>query len=169
MDEVDRHIEQWRVERPDLPEAGLRAMGLFGRLGRLAAKVGPYIEGHLIARHELTVAEFDVLAALRRAGEPFTLTPGALARAMMLSPSATTNRLDNLERRGLVTRSLDPGNRRSMPVTLTAEGRRLVDAAVVDHVATEQELLGPLSAEQIDRVNELLGRMLHYVSELDED
>ena len=163
MDPVDEHIAQWRIERPDLSERGLQAMALFARLGRLTTRVGPAIEA-LLARHELTIGEFDLLAALRRSGEPFTLTPGALSKAMMLSPSATTNRLDRLERDGMVSRALDPGNRRSMLVTLTGEGREVVDRAVVAHVANEQRLLESLTADQVDHLNDLLRTLLAGVS-----
>lgn len=163
MDPVDEHIAQWRTERPDLPERGLQAMALFGRLGRLATRVGLAIELRLV-RYELTLGEFDLLAALRRSGEPFTLTPGALSKAMMLSPSATTNRLDRLEREGLVSRALDPGNRRSMLVALTAEGREVIDEAVVAHVDNEQRLLESLTADQVDQLNDLLRTLLTGLS-----
>jgi DNA-binding MarR family transcriptional regulator len=159
VDAVDGHIAQWRTQRPDLPEEGLAAMALFGRLGRVVGLAGPAIEA-VFARYRLTTGEFDVLAALRRGGEPFTLTPGALSRALMLSPAAMTNRLDRLEREGLVSRALDPGNRRSMLVSLTAEGREAVDAAVVDHVANEQRLLAALTADEVDQLNALLRTLL---------
>lgn len=160
-DAVDRLIAQWRRERPDL---ALDAMATIGRLGRLAAVAGPRVEAGL-ARHGLALGEFDVLAALRRAGEPFTLTPGVLARTLMLSPAAMTNRLDRLEGAGLVARRLDPGNRRSILVTLTDAGRERVDAAVTDHVATEEALLGALSAADRRRLDDLLRRLLASLEE----
>jgi DNA-binding MarR family transcriptional regulator len=155
-DAVDRLIAQWRRERPDL---ALDAMATIGRLGRLAAVAGPRVDATL-ARHGLTVGEFDVLAALRRTGEPFTLTPTVLARTLMLSPAAMTNRLDRLEGAGLVARRLDPGNRRSILVTLTDEGRARVDTAVADHVATEEELLAGLPAADRRALDDLLRRLL---------
>jgi DNA-binding transcriptional ArsR family regulator len=139
-DDIDTFIAQWRAERPDLDD-GLEAMAVFGRLGRLAALVGPAIE-QVLLRHGLTTGEFDVLAALRRSGEPFTLTPTVLARMLMLSPGAMTNRLDRLERAGLVVRSVDPGNRRS---TL---------------VANEVRLLAGLDREQRRQLDELLRLLL---------
>jgi DNA-binding MarR family transcriptional regulator len=157
---VDGHIAQWRVERPDLSEPALRAMAVFGRLARLAAVAGGRIDGALTRRYGLTSGDFDVLAALRRSGEPYTLTPGALAKAMMLSPSATTTRLDRLERKGLIARELDPGNRRSMLVSLTDEGFATVEEAVVLHVTNEQRLLRALSAEQIAEMDDLLRTLL---------
>jgi DNA-binding MarR family transcriptional regulator len=159
VDAVDGHIEQWRTERPDLPDAGLAAMAVIGRLGRLTRLLGPAVES-VFARHGLTTGEFDVLATLRRSGEPFTLTPGVLARDLMHSPAATTNRLDRLEAAGLVGRALDPGNRRSMLVTLTARGREVIDAAVVEHVANEQRLLAALDADQAAALDRALRTLL---------
>ena len=154
-DDVDRHIAQWRTERPDLP---LDAMATFGRLGRLMGLAAPAIEA-VFARHGLTTGEFDGLAALRRSGDPVTLTPTVLARAMMLSPAAMTNRLDRLEAAGLVSRALDPANRRRMRVALTARGHEVVDAAVTDHVANEEHLLsvlGEADRAALDRAVRLL-------------
>lgn len=157
-DDVDTVIAQWRAERPDLAD-GLEAMAVFGRLGRLAALVGPAIE-QVLQQHGLTTGEFDVLAALRRSGEPFTLTPTVLARALMLSPAAMTNRLDRLERAGHVVRSMDPGNRRSMLVALSPEGRATVDAAVGEHVANEVRLLAGLDDDERGTLDALLRRLL---------
>jgi DNA-binding MarR family transcriptional regulator len=85
--------------------------------------------------------EFDVLASLRRASAPFRLSPGQLARGMVLSPAAMTNRLQRLAERGLVTRTADPDDARQGVVELTAAGRRVVDTAVTDHVATLDRML----------------------------
>jgi DNA-binding MarR family transcriptional regulator len=156
VDAVDQHIEQWRTQRPDLP---LDAMATFGRLGRLLGTAGPAIEA-VFLRHGLTTGEFDVLAALRRSGEPFTLTPSVLARSMMLSPAAMTNRLDRLEGAGHVTRTLDPGNRRSMLVSLTASGRATVDAAVTEHVANEERLLAVLTRAERETLDGLVRTLL---------
>jgi DNA-binding MarR family transcriptional regulator len=159
MDAVDGHIEQWRAQRPDLPDAGLAAMAVIGRLGRLARVLGPAVES-VFARHGLNTGEFDVLATLRRSGDPFTLTPGVLARELMHSPAATTNRLDRLEAAGLITRALDPGNRRSMLVTLTERGREVIDAAVVEHVANEQRLLAALDGDETAALDRALRALL---------
>jgi DNA-binding MarR family transcriptional regulator len=158
-DAVDRLVEQWRHERPDLD---LDAMATIDRLGRLSALAGPLVEAGL-AVHGLSVGDFDVLAALRRSGAPFRLTPTVLARILMLSGAAMTNRLDRLESAGLVTRALDPGNRRSILVTLTPAGRERVDAAVTDHVAEDERLLASLTAPQRRTLDALLRTLLAAV------
>ena len=143
-DVVDELIAQWERERTDLD---FSAMATIGRMGRVMALVGASIED-VFGRHGLTVADFDVLAALRRAGEPFVLRPTDISRQLMLSPAGMTNRLDRLAAAGLVDRSPDPDDRRSWLIQLSDEGRRRVDAAVADHVANEERLLEPLTAAQ---------------------
>ena len=155
-DAVDAILEQWRRERPDLD---LRAMGLFGRLGRIAA-IGETGVAEGLAKHRLNIGEFDVLAALRRSGTPYRLSPTELARALMLSSGAMTNRLDRLEDMGLVERLSDPDDRRALKVGLTRLGIVRIDAAVTDHVATEARLLAPLSYTDQKQLSALLRKLL---------
>jgi DNA-binding MarR family transcriptional regulator len=156
-DPVDNLIAQWKRERPDLD---FGAMETIGRLGRLQAMIRPSIEA-VLGRHGLGVAEFDVLAALRRSGEPYVLRPIDLSRTLMLSPAGMTSRLDRLEAAGHIARRLDRDDRRSMLVELTPQGLATVDAAVTDHVANEERLLRPLTA----RERTALDRALRTLSE----
>lgn len=137
-------IEQWRRERPDLP---FDAMGTIGRLGRLMALVTTSIED-VFATHGITIGDFDVLAALRRSGEPFVLRPTDLARQLMLSPAGMTNRLDRLAKAELVDRNPDPEDRRGWLIELSERGRAIIDAAVADHVANEERILSALDPEE---------------------
>ena len=95
MDHVERIIEQWNRERPDLDVA---PMALIGRLGRLARAWSREMEA-TFARHGLNAASFDLLATLRRAGPPHALSPGALIEATMVTSGTITNRIDRLGRR----------------------------------------------------------------------
>jgi DNA-binding MarR family transcriptional regulator len=140
-DHVDRLIEQWARERPDLE---LGPMATIGRLGRLHALMTRSITS-VFAGHGLQIGEFDVLAALRRNGEPFVMKPTDLARVLMLSPAGMTSRIDRLEAAGWIERRADPDDRRSSLVKLTDDGRHVVDLAVTDHVANEARLLASLS------------------------
>jgi DNA-binding MarR family transcriptional regulator len=101
-----------------------------------------------------------VLATLRRAGPPFQLNPSELAKAMMLSSGAMTNRLDRLEEQGLVARLPDPSDRRGTIVALTDEGRARIDAAVESHVRNEERLLSALSAKEQDQLDAILKKLL---------
>jgi DNA-binding MarR family transcriptional regulator len=160
-DAVDAVIEQWRAERPDLD---LEAMATFGRLGRLHAHASRSLDA-VFARHGLQLGEFDVLAALRRAGPPHVLTPTVLARTLMLSPGGMTNRIDRLEAAGLVERQADPDDRRSSLVALTDRGLTLVDAAVTDHVANEADLLAVLTTSERRALDRALRSLLAQFEE----
>ena len=145
-------VEQWRRERPDVDPS---SMALFARLTRAHIAASRTIDATL-GRHGLKRGEFDMLASLRRSSAPFRLSPGDLARGMVLSPAATTNRIKRLEERGLVVRRPDPDDGRFGVVELTDDGRRLVDAAVSDHVATLDGLLTDLPAGDRPRFTAML-------------
>ena len=155
-DHVDRLIEQWARERPDLE---LAPMATIGRLGRLHALANRTI-ADVFATHGLQIGEFDVLAALRRSGVPFTMKPTDLAAMLMLSPAGMTNRVDRLEAAGWIERRNDPDDRRSSLVRLTEDGRELVDRAVTDHVANEARLLEPLSSTERAALDRALRKLL---------
>jgi DNA-binding MarR family transcriptional regulator len=156
VDHVDALVAQWREQRPDLD---LAPMATIGRLGRLHALASARIES-VLREHGLGIGEFDVLAALRRAGEPFAMAPSALARLVMLTAAGMTNRVDRLVAAGLVEREPDPDDRRSVVVRLTPEGRTLVDAAVTDHVANEARLLEPLSERERETLDRLVRKLV---------
>jgi DNA-binding MarR family transcriptional regulator len=155
-DRVDEVLDQWAVERPDLD---VSPMAVIGRLSRATRLVERAVNEALEAEG-LQSGEFDILATLRRSGTPFQLTPGALVTASMVTSGAVTARLDRLVEKGLVTREVDPANRRSVIVTLTRSGRRLVDRVVEVHVANEERLLAPLSARDRERLAGLLRTLL---------
>lgn len=154
-DPIDALLEQWSRERPDLDPS---PMGLVGRLLRVARATDRAV-GDGLAERGLQAGWFDVLSALRRAGSPHQLTPGALAKAVMLSTGGMTKRLDQLEAAGLVTRSPDPRDRRGLLIGLTAKGRRRVDRALEAHLANEERLLAGLSAAERGRLDALLRKL----------
>lgn len=155
-DHVDRVLEQWRAERPDLDVA---PMGVVGRISRAARSLEREIRG-VFDLHGLQPGEFDILATLRRSGAPYQLTAGGLVATSMVTSGAITNRVDRLEAKGLVTRETDPTNRRSVLITLTDRGRSLVDEVVVDHLANERRLLAPLTEREQDQLAALLRKLL---------
>lgn len=152
VDPVQQMVEQWTRERPDVDPG---PMALFARLTRAHLAASRAIDATL-DRYELKRGEFDVLASLRRAAAPYRLSPGELARAMVLSPAATTHRIQRLEERGLVARTPDPSDGRFGVVELTAAGLRLVEAAVSDHVATLDRLLAELPRADRQRLTAML-------------
>lgn len=153
---VERILQQWSAERPDLDVSG---MGVFGRLSRAERMLDRSL-AQTFARYGLNRGEFDVLATLRRAGGPYGLTPTDLYRSMMRSSAAMTNRIDRLEERELVRRSPDPGDRRGVLITLTEEGHDLIEEVVEAHVEGEERLLGALSGEEREQLATLLRKLL---------
>ncbi|MEU7146313.1 MarR family transcriptional regulator [Nocardia sp. NPDC046473] len=154
-DPVDVIIGQWRRERPDLE---LEAMSILGRLARLLI-IGQRVVEEVFTAHGLQRGEFDVLAALRRSGEPYELNPSVLADTLMLSRAGMTGRLDRLESAGLVRRIADPDDRRAVRVALTENGRTLIDRVVTAHADNETRMLAVLSAtdrSELDRIARVL-------------
>lgn len=158
-DELDDIVSEWRRERPDLDEDALSAMGTLGRFAVVHA-LGSRAVDDVFTRHGLRRGEFDVLAALRRSGLPYTLSPSVLADGLMLTRAGMTSRLDRLEAAGLVERSLDPDDRRSFRVRLTARGLDVVDAAVTEHAANEARLLATLDPADRAALDRLLRVLL---------
>ncbi|WP_254615663.1 MarR family winged helix-turn-helix transcriptional regulator [Cupriavidus basilensis] len=155
-DRVDQILAQWARERPDLDAA---PMGIIGRVWRLARHTDRAVESAL-APTGLNTWEFDVLATLRRSGPPYALSPGALIDSLMITSGTMTNRIDHLERAGLVRRSPNPDDRRGLLIELTQPGRVRIDHALEVHVANEHRLLERLSAAERKQLASLLRRWL---------
>ena len=155
-DEVDDLVAAWRYQRPDLDVAPLQVLSRVSRLARHLdiARRGAF------AAHGLESWEFDVLSALRRAGPPFQLTPGALLRATLVTSGTMTNRIDRLAAAGLVSREPDPRDRRGVLVTLSARGKSAVDAAFTDLLERENALLSRLAPGQRHALADLLRTLL---------
>ena len=155
-DAVDRVLEQWHAERPDIDPS---AMGVIGRLSRITRVLERSL-AEVFDQHGLQPGEFDLLATLRRSGPPYELTAGALTASSMVTSGAITYRIDRLVAKGLVTRDVDPNNRRSVLIALTPAGRELVDTAVVDHYRNENRLLSPLTPKERTQLAGLLRKLL---------
>lgn len=151
-DDVDRLLADWRRERPDVDLSPMEVFSRVSRLSRLLDRA----RNDAFADHDIVTWEFDVLAALRRAGDPYQLSPGKLLRETMVTSGTMTNRVDRLVSRGLVSRSPDPGDRRGVLVRLTEAGKRVVDGALESLLNHELELLRGLDDAQRRQLSELL-------------
>jgi DNA-binding MarR family transcriptional regulator len=151
-DDVDALLDAWRRERPDLDVA---PMEVLSRISRLAHHLDRR-RAVAFSAHGLESWEFDVLAALRRSGEPYQLTPGQLLRETLVTSGTMTNRVDRLAARGLVNRDDHPGDRRGVLVRLTDRGRETVDAALADLLKAERAMLDALTDTER---NQLLGAL----------
>lgn len=144
-DSVDRLVGDWRRERPDL---ATERLATFMRLAFVAQHVVGPVGENAIAKHGIQQGEFDVLASLRRGGEPYARTPSALSAELMMSRAGMTKRVDSLETAGLVARTPSAEDRRSLQITLTDEGRRVVDEALEDLVDQLGTLMSRLSERE---------------------
>lgn len=151
-DEVDRLIADWGRERPDLD---LAPMQVLSRVTRIAKQLD-HARGVAFATHGIVSWEFDVLAALRRSGRPYQLSPGRLLQETMVTSGTMTNRVDRLAARGLVRRAPDPKDGRGVVVTLTPAGLAAVDGALADLLEAERRILAVLAPPQADQLADLL-------------
>jgi DNA-binding MarR family transcriptional regulator len=157
MDRADIAIEQWARERPDL---SVLPMFIFWRLLDAAESVMRDHMNPLFSEAGLQPGEFDVLATLRRSGEPYLLSPTQLYETVMISSGGMTNRLDRLERAGLVERRPDPNDRRGKLIGLTDAGKRVIDETISRHVANEESLLSVLTPAEQKKLNALLRKLI---------
>ena len=156
MDEVDRIVAAWQRERPDLDVSPLQVLSRVTRLARYLDRA----RSAAFARHELETWEFDVLAALRRSGAPYRLSPGQLVAQTMVTSGTMTNRIDRLAGRGLVRRLPDPADGRGVMVRLEDSGRALADAALADLLQIERAVLSVLNPAQHEQLSGLLRDLL---------
>ncbi len=154
-DEVDRIVDAWSRERPDLDFSPLQVLSRVGRLSRHVDRA----RKAAFAASALELWEFDVLSALRRAGAPYQLSPKALLQQTLVSSGTMTNRIDRLVERGLVTRDSDPHDGRGILVSMTETGRERVDAAIRLLLVAESELLDRLPKADQERLSGLLRKL----------
>ena len=152
MDHVDRIIAQWGQERPDLD---VGPMELIGRVKRLNLTITREME-KTWAEYGLNGPSFDMLATLRRAGPPFSLSPSDLIASTMVTSGTMTNRIDQLQKAGFVERVKNPDDGRGFLISLTKKGFNVIDEAVTAHVATQERLVSDLSTKQKGDLNRLL-------------
>jgi DNA-binding MarR family transcriptional regulator len=161
-DEVDDLVAAWQAERPDLDVQPLQVLSRVSRLARHLDRA----RRSAFAGHGLEPWEFDVLAALRREGPPYELSPGALLRTTLVTSGTMTNRVNRLEEAGLVRRRPDPHDKRGVLVTLTTAGQTRVDAALASLLEAEQALLAGLPE---DSRRTLAGLLRVLLAPLDAD
>ena len=146
-DEVDQLIADWQRERPDLDLSPLHVLSRVSRLAR-HLEIG---RRKAFSNPELELWEFDVLAALRRSGKNYALTPSSLISENLVTSGTMTNRVDRL-----VERQSDPNDGRGVLVKLTAEGKRSVDQAISALVEIESNLLKSLPKSEQKQLADLL-------------
>lgn len=155
LDHIGERREQWHRELPDLDTIG---MAILGRARWIAHVVTPAIE-KVFAEYGLDRGEFDVLSTLLRSGPPYRLRPTELYRSLMISSGGLTDRLNRLQKAGLIMRSASHEDARSMLVELTAEGRERTERAIREDMAVERTLLEGLNDAEIGQLGALLAKL----------
>ena len=161
VDTVDAILKQWRQVRPDVDVSPIAVIGRISRLSRLVDRK----LNENFARFDIEDWGYDMLATLRRHGEPYELSAGELTRQTMVTTGAITNRIDRLEMRQLVVR-VSSTDRRKVIVRLTPTGLKLVDSIVASHMETEHAILAALSTRQQQDLANVLRSVLTFLGDL---
>ncbi|MEU2232901.1 MarR family winged helix-turn-helix transcriptional regulator [Streptomyces vietnamensis] len=154
-DAITAIVDQWNRERPDLDAS---PMLVIGRLFRLTHALDRRLRPPFAAAG-LGSGDFDLLAALRRAGEPYALSAGELSRTVLVTTGAITKRVDRLEARGLVARTVDEADSRGRLISLTPEGVALTDELIAVHLDNQRRLLAGLGGDEQAHLADLLERL----------
>ncbi|MGW7519080.1 MarR family winged helix-turn-helix transcriptional regulator [Streptomyces sp. NPDC054796] len=155
QDAVASIIEDWRRERPELDTAPLE---VFARLHRTFLRYQSQISKPL-EEYGLSMAGFDVMTALRRAGAPYRRTAGELADSGLISSAGVTLRIDRLEKDGLIVRERGPEDRRVVHSRLSEEGLERIDGLFAEHLENERRMLAGLSPAECRQLARLLGKL----------
>jgi DNA-binding MarR family transcriptional regulator len=156
---MDDILHQWQLARPDLDPTPI---ALFGIIARVYLISKPRIS-RTLREFGLTREMFDVLATLRRSGPPYRLTPTQLSRSLVLTGPGMTNRLDRLEEAGLVLRTPDNRDRRSVHISLTSDGFKLIEEIVPQLADNERHLI---KAFDPDKARQLIGLLEELAAHL---
>ena len=162
-DEVDRIVAAWRDVRPDLDVAPMQILSRVTRLSRQLDRKRKAV----FASHGLEIWAFDVLSSLRRAGDPYQMSPSALTVELLVTSGTMTNRIDRLVTAGWVSRQRDPADRRGILVGLTAEGRQKVDDALADFLRLEAQMLRALDDAECTTLTDSLRHLVASVESVD--
>ena len=153
--EVESLIQVWESERPDIPMGSLRiSLPL-----RRALQHAESQRSKVLAKHGVSATTLDLLVALRRSGKPYVSTPSELARLLVLSSGGVSQRLERLERDGLVERRVSVDDRRVVEVHLTAKGLTILDRLIDEYMAHEEQMLSGLTPRQAAQLGQLLVRL----------
>lgn len=166
LDAIDRVERDWQRERPNIDVTSVGIVSRIWRIGR-----------HLEQQRNAQLAEFgsdrgtlDVLAMLRRSGPPYRRSAGELTRSALITSGGVSQRLDKLERAGLVSRHVDTADRRRVDVELTPAGVELVDSVLADLMSHDAQVLSrALTAPEQQRLGQLLRKLLLTLEPVDRD
>jgi DNA-binding MarR family transcriptional regulator len=155
-DAVGEIVTAWQRERPDDDVSSIRVVTPIWRLAAALERA----RRRALATFDLDQSRLDVLGTLRRAGTPYRLTAGELTRRCRVTPGATTQRVQRLERDGFVERVRDEHDRRTVYVALTPGGSAKLDEVFAAVMAADEEVLAPLTQRDRGSLERILGGWL---------
>jgi DNA-binding MarR family transcriptional regulator len=158
-DSVDLHVERWLPELPDLDP---RVEAIVTRMYYIVRYLRRDRE-RLLKELGLQLWEWELLHALRFAGEPYRVTPTTLADQTGVPATTMTSRLGRLEERGFVRRVHDPDDRRRLLVELTRDGHATWDETMDGLDRTEKELFASMKADDQELLADLLRPLMLHV------
>jgi DNA-binding MarR family transcriptional regulator len=159
QDRVDVTLKKWKNERPDLNAS---AKAVVGRIIRLQGVILSVVTKSF-KKHGINPGEYAVLCNLRVNGHPHQMSPTQISQNMLLTSGGMSNLLERMENKNLITRIHDPNDRRGVLVQLTQEGKKIIDAAMTEHVQVERELISHLSKDEKLTLEVLLKKLLTHL------
>jgi DNA-binding MarR family transcriptional regulator len=158
-DAVDHHVARWAEYWKDNPAYVPQVEGAITRMGAILKRL-KRLDAAAFADSAFTLEDYGTLHALMVQPYPTEATPAQLAEASKVTRAAMTSRLERLDASGLVTREVDPLDRRRIRVRPTAAGRAAWDGYVHQGMAREQQVLGALTPRELDQLNSLLRKVV---------
>ena len=147
--------EAWRRELPGTPTDSIEIVTPIFRLAKLFSDD----RARVLREQGVDSATLDLLAVLRRSGEPYALSTGQIAKRALVTAGAISQRVARAEREGLVARSAGTAARHSVLVTLTPAGHALIERTVEAVLGRESELVDELTAAERATMAGLLERL----------
>jgi DNA-binding MarR family transcriptional regulator len=146
----------WRLERPGTPTESIEIVTPIWRLAKLFADD----RSRVLRAAGIDGATLDLLSVIRRSGPPYTLSTREIARRTLVTAGAISQRVARAERDGFVRRTPGTTGRRTVIVTLTAQGHALIERSVDAVLGREATLISSLSERERGLLIALLDKLM---------
>jgi DNA-binding MarR family transcriptional regulator len=158
-DEVDHHVARWSAYWKDNPNFAPEVEGALVRMNHILKRARRE-DAAAFADSDLSLEDYKTLHALMIQPFPTEATPAQLAEATNVTRAAMTSRLDRLASAELITREVEPQDRRRVMVRPTAAGRAAWDRHIYAGMARDQRMLSALSVAELKQLNALLRKVV---------
>jgi DNA-binding MarR family transcriptional regulator len=158
-DDVDHHVARWADYWKDNPRFAPEVEGALVRMNHILRRARRE-DAAAFADSDFTIEDYKTLHALMVQPFPTEATPAQLAEATNVTRAAMTSRLDRLAKADLITREVEPHDRRRVIVRPTAAGRAAWDRHIYAGMARDQRMLSALTADELTQLNSLLRKVV---------